>query len=62
MDHKEMRNSMMNAIDVNELMQEIQKIILKPSDYTLIESTQLFKRCLTALEILSRVAEDAPKD
>ena len=53
---------MMNAIDVNELMQEIQKIILKPSDYTLIESTQLFKRCLTALEILSRVAEDAPKD
>lgn len=52
----------MGAMDVNELMQDIQKIILKPSDYTLIESTQLFKRCLTTLEILSRIAEDASKD
>ena len=62
MDHKEMRNSMLNAMDVNELMQELQKVILKPSEYTLIESTQLFKRCLTALEILSQIAEDASKD
>jgi hypothetical protein len=61
MDHQEMRKSLLNAIDVNQLLQEIQDVIDKPSHYNLIESTKLFRRCQSALEVLSRIAEDASR-
>jgi hypothetical protein len=57
-DHAQMRKTMLDAIDAEQLLLEIDNIIFKPSHFTLIDSTYLFKRCRTAIELLSRLAEE----
>lgn len=50
---------MLNALEVQKLIEKIEHIILKPSDYTMIESTILFRECKTAIETLYRASENA---
>jgi len=57
-DHAQMRKTMLDAIDAEQLLLEIDNIIFKPSHFTLIDSTYLFKRCRTAIELLSRLEEE----
>lgn len=49
---------MLDAVDAEQLLAEINEIIFKPSHFTLIDSTHLFKKCRTAIEVLSRLAEE----
>lgn len=57
-----MRKSLLRAIDTNQLLKEIQDVIDKPSHYDLIQTSRLFERCKHALEVLSRIAENAPQN
>jgi hypothetical protein len=57
-DHKQMRRTLLDALETQELLSEIEEIILKPSHFTLIDSTNLFRRCKTAIETLSHLAEE----
>jgi hypothetical protein len=62
MDHQEMRKSLLKAIDTKQLLKEIQDVIDKPSHYNLIQTSRLFERCKHSLEVLSRIAENAPQN
>ncbi len=57
-DHAQMRRALLDSIDAEQILLEIDEIVLKPSHFTLIDSTYLFRKCKTAIEILSRLAEE----
>lgn len=54
MDHKQMRECFMNAIDTPQLMQELRTYLNKPSDYTIGDTCALIQRAVMAIEILQR--------
>lgn len=49
---------MLDAIDTEKLLSEINEMIVKPSHFTLIDSTHLLKKCKATIELLSRLAEE----
>jgi hypothetical protein len=57
-DRAQMRKTMLDAIDTEKLLSEINEMIVKPSHFTLIDSTHLLKKCKATIELLSRLAEE----
>lgn len=54
MDHKQMRECVMNALDIPQLIDELKTYLNKPSDYTIGETCTVIQRAVMALEILQR--------
>lgn len=49
-----MRECVMNALDIPQLIDELKTYLNKPSDYTIGETCTVIQRAVMALEILQR--------
>lgn len=58
MDHAEMNKAFLNALNINEIVVDIDKAINNPSEYSSRETTLLFSRCKMAIESLRRNSQN----